>query len=92
VMSCYHARTGERMYQTRLGSGTSGFTASPVAGDGKIYFTSEDGDVFVVKAGPAFALAATNPMGDVCMASPAVSQGVIFFRTKSQVVAVAAGT
>ena len=89
VMSCYHARTGERMYQTRLGSGTSGFTASPVAGDGKIYFTSEDGDVFVVKAGPAFELVAKSPVGDVCMATPAVSQGVIYFRTKSQVVAIA---
>jgi len=91
VLSCYRAQTGERMYQQRLGAGTTGFTASPVAGDGKIYFASEDGDIFVVKAGPAFELLATNPMGDVCMASPAVSQGVIYFRTKSQVVAVAAG-
>lgn len=89
VLSCYNARTGERMYQTRLGGGTSGFTASPVAGDGKIYFASEDGDIFVIKAGPAFELMATNAMGDVCMASPAISQGVIYFRTKSQVVAVA---
>jgi outer membrane protein assembly factor BamB len=91
VLICYQARTGERMYQTRLGGGTSGFTASPVAGDGKIYFASEDGDIFVVKAGPSFELMATNPMGEVCMASPAVAQGVIYFRTKSQVVAVAAG-
>ena len=90
ALSCYNARTGERMYQTRLGSGTSGFTASPVAGDGKVYFASEDGDVFVVKAGPAYELLATNPMGDVCMASPALSKGVIYFRTKSHVVAVAA--
>jgi outer membrane protein assembly factor BamB len=61
-----------------------------VAGDGKIYFASEDGDVFVVKAGPAFELLATNTMGDVCMASPAISGGVVYLRTKSQVVAVAA--
>lgn len=90
VLSCYNARTGERLYQTRLGRGTSGFTASPVAGDGKIYFSSEEGDVFVVKAGPVFELVATNQMNDVCMASPAISQGVIYFRTKSHVVAVAA--
>jgi len=89
VVSCYDARSGKRLYQERLGGGTSGFTASPVAGDGKIYFSSEDGDVYVVKAGPAFELMATNAMGDVCMASPAISQGVIYFRTKSQVVAVA---
>jgi outer membrane protein assembly factor BamB len=90
ALSCYNARTGERMYQTRLGSGTSGFTASPVAGDGKVYFAGEDGDVFVVKAGPAFELAATNAMGEICMASPALSKGVIYFRTQSHVVAVAA--
>jgi outer membrane protein assembly factor BamB len=89
VLSCYNARTGERMYQARLGGGTTGFTASPVAGDGKLYFSSEDGDIFVVKAGPTFELMATNVMGDVCMASPAISEGVIYFRTKSQVVAVA---
>ena len=90
VLICYNARSGERLYQMRLGNGTSGFSASPVAGDGKVYFASEDGDVFVVKAGPAFELAATNPMGEVCMASPALSNGVIYFRTQSHVVAVAA--
>jgi outer membrane protein assembly factor BamB len=90
ILICYNARTGERLYQTRLGGGTSGFSASPVAGDGKIYVASEDGDVFVVKAGPTFELLATNPMGEVCMASPALSKGVIYFRTKSNVLAVAA--
>ncbi len=90
VTSCYDARTGERKYQARLGGGTSGFTASPVAGDGKIYFASEDGDVYVVKAGPVFELLATNPMGAVCMASPAISQGVMYYRTQSHVVAIAA--
>jgi outer membrane protein assembly factor BamB len=92
VLNCYNARTGARMYQTRLGSGSSGFSASPVAGDGKIFLASEDGDVFVVKAGPAFELLATNPMGEVCMASPALSKGVIYFRTQSHVVAVAAAS
>jgi outer membrane protein assembly factor BamB len=90
VLICYNARTGERMYQARLGAGTSGFSASPVAGDGKIYIASEDGDIFVVKAGPAFELTATNAMGEVCMASPALSKGAIYFRTQSHVVAVAA--
>ncbi len=90
VLSCYDARTGNRIYQERLGSGTTGFTASPVAGDGKIYFSSEDGDIYVISAGPRFELLATNSMGEVCMASPALSQGVIYFRTKSHVVAVAA--
>lgn len=89
VLLCYTARTGQRQYQTRLGGGVTGFTASPVAGDGKVYFPSEDGDVYVVKAGPAFELMAKNSMGDVCMASPAIADGVIYFRTRSHVVAVA---
>jgi outer membrane protein assembly factor BamB len=90
VMSCYEAKTGTKLYQERLGAGTSGFSASPVAGDGKIYFAGEDGDVYVVKAGPKFELLAKNTMGEVCMASPAISGGVLYFRTQSHVVAIAA--
>ncbi|MEI6670310.1 MAG: PQQ-binding-like beta-propeller repeat protein [Acidobacteriota bacterium] len=90
VMGCYDARSGTKRYQERLGSGTSGFTASPVAGDGKVYFASEDGDVYVVKAGPTFQLLAKNTMGDVCMASPAIAGGVIYFRTQSYVMAIGA--
>ncbi len=90
VLGCYEARSGNRVYQERLGSGTSAFTASPVAGDGKIYLSSEDGDVYVIKAGPAFEVLSKNSMGEVCMASPAISEGVIYFRTQSHVVAVSA--
>ena len=63
VLNVYNARTGERAYQSRLGGGMTGFSSSPVAGDGKVYFPSEDGDVYVVKAGPAFELLAKNVMG-----------------------------
>ena len=51
VLAVYDAETGERRYRQRLGPGGSGFTASPVAADGKVYFTSEDGEVYVVRAG-----------------------------------------
>jgi outer membrane protein assembly factor BamB len=88
VFICYNAKTGERLYQQRLGGGTTGFSASPVAGDGKIYVSSEDGDIYVIKAGPTFEQLAKNAMSEVCMASPALSKGVIYFRTKSHVVAV----
>jgi outer membrane protein assembly factor BamB len=91
VLSCYEARSGNRMYQERLGSGTTGFTASPVAGDGKLYFPGEDGDIYVVKAGPKFEILARNSMSEDCMASPAISGSVIYIRTKSHVVAVSAG-
>jgi outer membrane protein assembly factor BamB len=88
VLSCYEARTGKQMYKERLGTGGEGFTASPVASEGKLYFTSERGAVFVVKPGPDFIVLATNQMGEVCMATPAISEGTIFFRTQGHVVAV----
>ena len=50
--------------------------------------TSEDGDVFVVKAGASYELLGTNRLGDVVLASPAISDGLMFFRTLKQVVAV----
>jgi outer membrane protein assembly factor BamB len=76
------------VYQTRLGSGTTGFSASGVAADGKLYYTSEEGDAYVVKAGPQFQLLATNSMGEVCMATPAISEGVLYFRTQAHLVAI----
>lgn len=89
VLGVYDMRSGERLYQQRLAGGRSAFTASPVAADGKIYFASEDGSVFVVKAGPEFELLAENSMGEVLMASPAISEGVLFFRTEGHLVAIA---
>ena len=88
ALSVFDARTGERMYQARLGAG-GGFSASPVAADGKLYFTGEDGDIFVLDAGPEFELLATNQMGEVCMATPAISEGMLLFRTQGHVMAIA---
>jgi outer membrane protein assembly factor BamB len=87
VLTTYDVRTGERVYQQRLGAGGS-FSASPVASDGKIYLASEDGDVFVVKAGPTYELLATNPVGQVVMASPAISDGLIIVRGVKEVIAI----
>jgi outer membrane protein assembly factor BamB len=92
VLKCYEAKTGAKQYEHRLGEGTTAFSASPVAGDGKIYFTSEDGDVFVVRAGPRFELLAHNRMGQSCLATPAISRGSLFFRTRHQVVAIGPGS
>jgi hypothetical protein len=60
-----------------------------VAADDKLYFASEDGDVYVVQTGPEFKLLATNPLGEICMATPAISEGVLFFRTHKHLVAAA---
>ena len=88
VLSCYNASTGQQMYKERLGTGGDGFTASPVASQSGLYFTSEHGAVFVVKPSPEFKVLATNQLNEVCMATPAISEGTIYFRTQGHVVAV----
>jgi outer membrane protein assembly factor BamB len=88
VLSCFEAATGKLLYKERLGTGGDGFTASPVASLGKIYFTSEQGAVYVVKPGEQFTVLATNQMAEVCMATPAISHGKLFFRTQGHLVAV----
>lgn len=88
VLNCYDPKTGDLQYQDRLASGFTGFTASPVAADGKLYFTGETGDVVVVNAGDDFEILATNKMGEVAMATPAVSDGVLFIRTQLHLFAI----
>ena len=86
VLSCYEVLTGKRLYRKRLGGG--GFTASPVAADGRLYFTNENGKIFVVRAGEEFELLAQNSMNEICMATPAITSGMLIIRTKSHVYAV----
>lgn len=88
LLSCFDARTGELMYKEPLKPG-GGISASGIASDGKLFFTSELGDVFVVEAGPVYKLIANNPLGDICMSTPAISNGTLYFRTQHYVMAVA---
>ena len=90
-LSCYDAASGKQRYRARLGEGGEGFTASPVASSGKIYYTSEQGTVFVVKPGPEFSVLATNRLEEICMATPALSEGTLFFRTQGHVIAIGEG-
>jgi outer membrane protein assembly factor BamB len=87
ILSCYDAGTGERVYEQRLGQGGF-FSSSPVAGDGKIYAISEDGEAYAIKAGPKFELISTNSLGEVCMATPALSRGMIIVRTLTQLIGI----
>jgi len=80
VLAAYDAKTGARIYQERLGGTGGAFTSSPVASDGKLFLASEDGAVFVVKAGPKYELLSTNPVGEVMMATPAISDGLVIIR------------
>ena len=85
VLTAYDAKTGQLVYQERL---PSSFSASPVAADGKLYLASQDGDVFVVKAGRKFELLATNPMGQALMATPAISDGLLILRGENTIYAI----
>ena len=86
ILTCYRADTGEQVYQTRLGTAGASFSASPVAADGRLFFASETGEVYVLRAGPEFELLATNVMDEVVMATPAISNGLMVVRTLGHVV------
>jgi|GEM_PF-385612 len=89
VLTAYDAQTGERVYRSRVGAGGA-FSASPVAADGRLYIASEDGDVFVVKAGREYVEIARNPMGEGIMATPAISGGLVIVRTLGHVFGIGA--
>jgi outer membrane protein assembly factor BamB len=88
VLSCFDARTGAMAFNQRLGSGGEGFTASPVSDGRNLYVTSEVGNVYVVPATGTFSVSATNKLGETCMASPALCDGTLFFRTRDKLMAI----
>jgi len=88
IFDAHDVKTGRQIYRQRLPDPGNGFSASPVAADGKIYLSSEDGDILVVKAGETFAHIATNAMNDLVMATPALSEGVMYVRSAKYLTAV----
>ena len=90
-LTCFDAVTGAIQYRQRFDSGGQGFTASPVSDGRHIYFTSEQGMVFVVAAASQYSLVATNELHETCLATPAISDGTLFFRTRNKLIAVGAG-
>jgi len=78
-LTAYDAKSGERVYRQRVNAGTH--TASPIAADGRLYFTTEEGDVVVARAGAEYEELARNEMGEICMSTPAISDGVLVIRT-----------
>ena len=86
LLACYNAKTGEEVYgKRRIGPGARAFTSSPWAYDGKIFCLSEDGDTFVIRAGPEFELLGKNSLGELCMATPAIVGDGLIIRTESHV-------
>jgi outer membrane protein assembly factor BamB len=92
IFDCYDFVSGAEIYRQRIPHQGSGFSGSPVASDGKIYLPSEDGDIFVVKAGAEFELLGRNEMGEPLMATPAISAGIIFVRTQHTLWAIGQGS
>jgi outer membrane protein assembly factor BamB len=82
---CHDARTGKQIYgRQRISPEAAGFTASPWAYNGKIFLLSEDGDTFVVQAGPEYKLLGKNTLNEMALATPAVARGNLIIRTQSK--------
>jgi outer membrane protein assembly factor BamB len=89
IVTAYEAKTGTLLYQGRLGEAKrEGFSGSPIAVDGKVFFTNDDGETFVLAAGREFKLLHTNQLGEPTYASPALVDGEWYFRTASSLVAI----
>ncbi len=90
IVTSFDARSGRVLWQGRLGvARREGFSASPVAVDGKVFFTNDEGETFVLKAGPAFELLHVNAIGERTLASPALVDGTWYVRTDQHVLAIA---
>jgi outer membrane protein assembly factor BamB len=89
VLDAYNLQTGEEIYRQRLPLVGNGFSASPVAADGKMYLSNEDGEILAIRAGRTFTHIATNSMGEELMATPALSDGVMYVRSSKSLFAIA---
>jgi outer membrane protein assembly factor BamB len=86
---CHDARTGREVYgRQRLTAG--GFTASPWAYNGKIFAMSEEGDTYVIQAGPEFKILGKNSLDEMTLATPAVAGGSLIVRTLSKLYRISA--
>jgi outer membrane protein assembly factor BamB len=80
VLNTFDALNGERLYRGRVGPGGA-FSASPIAADGRLYFSNEDGQVYVVRAGKDYVQIAVNEMSEPITATPAIADGLTVVRT-----------
>ena len=91
IATCFDARTGKTMWQDRLGvAQREGFSASPVSVDGKVFFTNDNGQTFVLRAGEKFELLHVNDIGERTLASPALVDRRWYIRTDAHLIAIGA--
>ena len=88
VLTVYELETGKRVYQQRLGAGSSGFSASPVAAGDNLYVTDENGKTYVIAMGREYKLVAENELGETVMATPALAGGTIYMRGRKNLYAI----
>jgi len=88
LLTCLDVKTGEVKYEGGRPPVASTFMSSPVAFGGRIFQTSEDGDTFVVKAGPSHAVERTNSLGEPVYASFALANGTVFIRGEKHLYAI----
>lgn len=88
VLTVFYEKTGEEIYRHRVGDTGATFSASPVAADGHLYLASEDGNVYVIKAGLEYQLVAVNPVGELTMATPAIADRMFYVRTRHHVLGI----
>ena len=89
IATCLDAVTGRTVWQGRIGvAQREGFSASPVAVDGKVFFTNDEGETFVLRAGPKFELLHVNRIGEATLASPALVDGRWYVRTDRSLVCI----
>jgi outer membrane protein assembly factor BamB len=87
TVNCLDPVSGKEVYNAKLGNSKS-FIASPVASDGRIYIVDEEGTIYIIRDGNTFKLLAEIPMNDICMTAPALTDGMIFFRTQNNLFAI----
>jgi len=90
VLTVFQLNTGERIYQQRLGSGSTGFTSSPVSAGDHVYITNEEGHTYVIAPGREYKLVGENEVGETVMATPAISDSVLYVRGRKHLFAIGA--
>lgn len=92
ILTCFDAKSGTIHFSERLSQRGQGFTASPVSDGRHLYFTSEVGNVFVVAAEAKLRIMGPHPLPDTCMATPAISDGMLIYRTRHSLIALREGS
>jgi outer membrane protein assembly factor BamB len=89
LLSCYDAATGDLVYRARIGGTGGAYSASPIVADGRLYFTTEEGETFVVEAGREYRLLAKNRVEGIVLSTPAASDGLLVIRALDKVYGIA---